>query len=127
MREAVCALVLSGDGLILAVSRKDNRNAFGLPGGKVDPGETPEQAIIREVREETGLEIANLEAIFTSICEGGKDGVEYLAITYTGSVIGDISTSEEGVVRWVTKDVLLSGPFGRYNAALFEKLWGSHV
>jgi 8-oxo-dGTP diphosphatase len=43
--------------LILAVSRKDDPNAFGLPGGKVEHGETEEQAARRELLEETGVEL----------------------------------------------------------------------
>lgn len=53
---AVTALLVK-DELVLAVSRKNNPNDFGLPGGKIDPGETPEGALFREVSEETGLNV----------------------------------------------------------------------
>jgi 8-oxo-dGTP pyrophosphatase MutT (NUDIX family) len=56
MKEAVVALIIK-DGLILAISRRHNRSKFGLIGGKVDSDESREQALIREVKEETGLEI----------------------------------------------------------------------
>lgn len=54
-RYAVVALVFSPEGKVLAVSRKDDPNDLGLPGGKAEDGETPFEAVVREVEEETGL------------------------------------------------------------------------
>jgi 8-oxo-dGTP diphosphatase len=42
----------------LLVSRDADEDYFKSPGGKVDPGETPKQAIIRELKEEVGLSIS---------------------------------------------------------------------
>ena len=56
----VSTVLLFNQGQILAVSRKDDPNDFGLPGGKLDPGETFTAGAIREVREETGLHIFGL-------------------------------------------------------------------
>ena len=65
MRQAVCALIIE-DGKTLAVSRKDNPNDFGLPGGKVDDNESLEEALIREVFEETGY-VIEIICIITSL------------------------------------------------------------
>ncbi|MGE0769487.1 MAG: 8-oxo-dGTP diphosphatase MutT [Hyphomicrobiaceae bacterium] len=54
-----CALV-DADGRVLLARRPEGRPLAGLwefPGGKVEPGETPEAALIRELREELGIEI----------------------------------------------------------------------
>jgi 8-oxo-dGTP pyrophosphatase MutT (NUDIX family) len=52
------------DGRLLAV-RTRGRDRFYLPGGKPEPGETDEQALVREVREELGLELADPRPAFT--------------------------------------------------------------
>ena len=53
-----CALV-DADGRVLIAQRPEGKSLAGLwefPGGKVEPGETPEAALIRELREEIGVE-----------------------------------------------------------------------
>jgi len=126
MNFAVCALITNDDGQILAVSRKDNPNAFGLPGGKVDPGETLSGAVSREILEETGLTFTNVRPIFMGMCGPGKDGQSYYTTTFVGEISGSISTSESGVVAWVSRNVLLDGPFADYNAKLFRSLDNSN-
>lgn len=50
---------------------------WGLPGGRMDPGETVEQTIVREVKEETGLNVEIVRKIGEYIEKGVKDDVEY--------------------------------------------------
>ncbi|MGB3900347.1 MAG: 8-oxo-dGTP diphosphatase MutT [Mesorhizobium sp.] len=53
-----CALI-DADGRVLIAQRPQGKQLAGLwefPGGKVEPGETPEECLIRELREEIGIE-----------------------------------------------------------------------
>jgi 8-oxo-dGTP diphosphatase len=64
---------------ILLVKRRTLpfRGYWALPGGRVDPGETVEQTIVREVKEETGLDIAVVSKIGEYHEQGVQDGAEY--------------------------------------------------
>ncbi|WP_308466960.1 (deoxy)nucleoside triphosphate pyrophosphohydrolase [Rathayibacter soli] len=80
----VVAAVIIRDGCVLACRRNPDRSAGGLwefPGGKVEPGESPEDALTREIREELGV-----------IIEVGK--LIHRATTPTGTAHIDLSSYE---------------------------------
>lgn len=129
MKMAACVFIQDHSGLILAVSRKDDLTAFGLPGGKVDLKETTEEAAVRELFEETGISInvEDLNEIIRRVCEGEDD---YDAVTYQvqfkESMKNAKSMSEEetGIVEWVPWQKLFDGPFSSYNKNLKEIIDG---
>ena len=93
MCPSVAALVRNERGQILFLVRSDN-GLWDLPAGAIDPGETPAQAIVREVREETGLLV---EPVAVAGVFGGKgfrlryqngDEVEYTVIVFECRVVG---------------------------------------
>ncbi len=116
---AACCLVFGYDGKVLAVSRKDDSTAFGMPGGKVDVDETPRAAAIRELFEETGLRAVrtSLEPVFVHTEDDG-----YTTYTFRCDVDGTAFSREEGKVKWVSPQALFDGPFGRYNRHLWSVL-----
>lgn len=64
---------------ILLIKRKTRPfvGYWALPGGRMDPGETIEQTIVREVKEETGLDVAIVRVVGEYVEKGVKDDIEY--------------------------------------------------
>lgn len=60
MIDVVCAIIANNEGRILVTQRSSQMNhplKWEFPGGKVESNETPEQSVIREIREELSVEI----------------------------------------------------------------------
>lgn len=121
MKESAQVVLINKEGLVLAVSRKDNHEDFGLPGGKVDPGETPEQAAIRETKEETGLDIHDLQLVFAMFKNG------YMGYTYLAKYSGEINHNEPHVVKWDSFYKITQGSFGKFNQLVAESLEGMGI
>jgi len=73
------AIILFPEKKILLIKRNTIpfKGYWALPGGRMDSGETIEQTIIREVKEETGLEVTIASKVGEYIERGVKDNVEY--------------------------------------------------
>ena len=124
---AVCVLFVNQD-YALAVSRRNDPTKWGLPGGKVDAGETSLQAAIRETKEEIGFTIHphELQEIFNEECNGE---VMYNVKTYLylGSAPPVVSLkAENGLsIAYLPFDKLQRpqhSPFSLYNIGVFEAL-----
>lgn len=77
---AVGAIVLDKGALLLVKrDREPARGQWSLPGGRVEPGETLREAIVREVREETGIEIDvdGLIGVAERIVRDDEGAIEY--------------------------------------------------
>jgi 8-oxo-dGTP diphosphatase len=102
------AIFRNGRVLIVRRGRPPAHGLYTLPGGGVELGETLEEAIIREVREETGLEIAPLELVgFRQAIVRDADGqVErhFVILPFAARWIqGEVSLNEElAEARWLT-------------------------
>ncbi len=62
-RASVGAVLVGSGGRVLAFERADHPGVWQLPQGGLDEGEEPAGAVLREVREETGIEAAELDAL----------------------------------------------------------------
>ena len=105
------------DGKVLGVSRKTDPNDFGLPGGKVDEGETLYDAMVREVKEETGLTVLKAKPLFF------REDTDFVAVVYlVEEYYGEIQTEESGAVKWIDFETLKQGSFGDYNTMLEQQI-----
>ncbi len=90
--------------------RDENRDKWVGIGGKFEPGESPEDCAIREVREETGLSMRSwaYRGIVTFVSD--EWGTEYMHLFYSTDFEGSVKDCDEGVLEWVDKHALLSLP-----------------
>lgn len=98
------AVVHDGAGRLLVVrrGREPGRGLWSLPGGRCEPGETATAAVVREVREETGLDVV-AGRLVGRVERAGPGGSVYViddvACTVTG---GELAAGDDADdVRWV--------------------------
>jgi len=77
-------------------------------GGKLEPGETPEECAIREIREESGLEVKHLvlKGLLTFPLFA-KNEDWYAFVYVVDQVEGDLIDSPEGILEWVDNDKIV--------------------
>lgn len=129
MKQAV-SIILRVLGKIYVVSRRNDTTQWGLPGGKVDPGETPDQAVLRELFEEVGVKLWDrVIPIYSGFCPG-KDGNHFWVTTYLFDYTFNEDyfpvKLEEGLEGKFAHPSLLTdektSPFSDYNKRAFQAL-----
>ena len=106
---------LERDGKYLMLHRvkkehDENHDKWVGIGGKFEPGESPEDCALREVREETGLTLRSwsYRGIVTFVSD--EWGTEYMHLFHCTDFTGTLKPCDEGELEWVDKRRLLSLP-----------------
>ena len=97
MRVVVSAALLDGSGRVLAARRR-RPDGWEFPGGKVEPGETERQAVVRECREELGVtvEVGDRLGPDVPVADG------WTLRAWTGRILaGEPVAYEHAELRWV--------------------------
>ena len=122
--EVVGAIIKDGDRYLVG-QRAANKAQGGLwefMGGKIKPGETPEQALARECREELDLEIED-EHIIDSVVHDYPEKTIRLTLILCSPKSGSIPKAlEHQQIRWVTLDEMDAVYFAPADRELIEKL-----
>ncbi len=91
--------LFDADGRVLLAQRPEGKSMAGLwefPGGKVEPGETPEAALTREIREELGVEICERCASPLTFVSHAYENFHLLMLLYVCRKWEGVPTSLEG-------------------------------
>ncbi len=123
MTEVVAALIWQG-GRFLACQRPPHK-ARGLlwefVGGKVEPGETREQALIRECREELDVTV-RVGGIFMELVHEYPDLTVHLTLFHAGIAEGTPRLLEHQALRWLTVEEMDQYPFCPADQAILARL-----
>lgn len=91
---------------MLMIQRSESVRAPGMwcfPGGAIEPGETPAQAIVREFREEVGLSVEPIGRLWEWLRDDGLLHLYWWQVRYIGGELTP-NASEVQSVRWMTDD-----------------------
>jgi ADP-ribose pyrophosphatase YjhB (NUDIX family) len=123
----VGAIMTDPDGRLLLIRRGHDPGAglWSVPGGRVERGETDAEAVIREIREETGLAIKPGRLIGSVERPGTDPETVYAIRDYAAEVIGGTLAAGDDAddARWVTREELDDLPLTPGLAAALTQ-WG---
>ena len=123
MTEVVAALLWKGGAFMIC--QRPTRKARGLlwefAGGKVEPGETKEQALIRECREELGVQVAVGEE-FTQVPHVYPDLAVHLTVFHARITGGTVQKLEHHDICYMTPGEISNYDFCPADQAILQKL-----
>ena len=101
----VLCLIEDGDKILLQNRVKKDWRGYTLPGSHVEPGESFVDAVIREMREETGLKV--IEPRLVGVKQFPIENGRYVVLLFKATQwSGDLISSDEGHMEWIEYDRL---------------------
>jgi len=122
--QIVTAAVMEKDGKILIARRCRGdhlAHKWELPGGKLEPNETPEECLQRELREELGIETAIGDWVASSDYEYSHMKIR-LMVYRVRHVSGAITVRDHEAIAWVSRDELAHFDFSEADKPIIRKL-----
>ena len=124
MIEVVCAVLEDGNGRFLACLRPQGKHLGGFwefPGGKIDPGESPEAALIREISEELAIDIAVDRPLQAVVCNYGEKQIR-LQPFRCRIVRGEPHPVEHERIRWCAPEDFDSLPWAEADLPILTEI-----
>lgn len=108
VRKAVRCYLIKDDKVVVIKYKEENKMSgyYDIPGGKIEEGETPKQTAIREVKEETGLDVENLKYKGNMIIEYPNRIFDF-DVFITNEIEGEPQEFEENTSEWIQIKELL--------------------
>lgn len=120
----VTAAIIKRENRVLIAERAPGENLSGqweFPGGKIEPGETPQECLKREIREELEVDIDVLDFFGESIYEYHSGSIKLIAF-WCKWISGDFRLNVHSRIEWVTRQQLDLYDFAPADLPLVERL-----
>lgn len=124
MINVVAAVITNDDWKILIAQRNLKKSQGGLwefPGGKIEKGETKEEAIIREIKEELTIDIKVDKYIGEKIFNYPDKDINLIALKCE-KISGNVQLTEHEDIKWVKKSELENFKFAPADEFIVEKI-----
>lgn len=127
MLNTTLCYILRGDEVLMLhrIKKKNDINQgkwIGV-GGKFKPGESPDECLLREAREETGLTLTSwrCRGVVTFLSDVGEG--EYMYLFTADGFTGELITCDEGELQWVPREFLNTLPHWEGDKIFLDLMW----
>lgn len=127
MLNTTLCYILRGDEVLMLhrIKKKNDINQgkwIGV-GGKFEPGESPDECLLREAREEAGLTLTSwrCRGVVTFLSDVGEG--EYMYLFTADGFTGELITCDEGELQWVPREFLNTLPHWEGDKIFLDLMW----
>ncbi len=123
MKQVTAAIILKDNKVLIAQRAPDDKlaNKWEFPGGKIEPGETPQECLKREIREELDVDTQVLDFFAESIYMYTNGTIKLMAF-WCEWISGDFTLKLHSHIAWVNRQELDLYDFAPADIPLVEKL-----
>ena len=123
MTDVVAALIWDGDRFLICQRPKEKKRGllWEFVGGKVEPGESMQEALIRECREELAVEIS-VKDVFMEVIHTYPDIEIRLTLFHAAILQGEPQLLEHNAVAWITPDEIENYDFCPADTEILKKI-----
>lgn len=127
MLNTTLCYILRGDEVLMLhrIKKKNDINQgkwIGV-GGKFKPGESPDECLLREAREETGLTLTSWRCRGVVTFLSDVDEGEYMYLFTADGFTGELITCDEGELQWVPREFLNTLPHWEGDKIFLDLMW----
>ncbi|USL27995.1 8-oxo-dGTP diphosphatase MutT [Priestia megaterium] len=123
MQKVVAAIIKDKNQLLIAKRNLKDPLAgkWEFPGGKMEPGETPEECLVREIKEELRIEI-EIGDFYDDNVYGSKDQAIHLMFYWAQVMNGEITPVVHDEIKWIAVNELLRFDFAPADIPIVKRL-----